>query len=158
MTNLCIVVMQGCITKDAELKKTRGGNSYCTFSIVVNRDVKNGEQWEEHASFFNLALWGNRAEKISPYLKKGVKIEVKGHLEQYRWDDNGDKKSRIDIKVENLYLLTKAKDSPLIPHPADSENSSEASAEEAQPAFDESVQDELGSFDFSTEGYEGDIF
>ena len=109
MTNLNFLVLQGCLTKDAQLKKTSGGKSYALFTLVVNEDRKHGEQWEEYANFFNLSLWVTRAEKLAPYLKKGVRVEVTGRLEQTRWDDNGDRKSRIDIRIEKLYFLSKAK-------------------------------------------------
>ena len=66
MTNLNKVILQGCVTKDAELKTTSTGKSYSSFIIVVNRDYKNGETWTEKANFFYLTLWGTRAENLTP--------------------------------------------------------------------------------------------
>ena len=163
MTNLNLAVLEGCITKDAELKKIQNGKSYCVFTLVVNRDHKVGEEWAEQASFFNLSLWGTRAEKTFKYLKKGMRIAIQGYLEQSRWDDNGEKKSRIDIRITNLHFLSKiSKGDSALPEnaPAPQNTANAASKGEAQEAFDESVQNELSSFDFSadSDSYDGEIF
>lgn len=148
MTNLNLTVLEGCVTKDAELKKSKSGKSYCIFTIVVNRDHKVGEEFVEGASFFNLSLWGNRAEKTSPFLKKGMRLAIEGYLEQSRWDDNGEKKSRIDVRIERLHFLSKVNK---IPAPS-AGNASNVQEETAPASFNE--------YEFSEEGesYDGDIF
>ena len=107
MTNLNKVILQGCVTKDAELKKTSTGKTYSSFIIVVNRDYKNGETWTEKANFFYLTLWGTRAENLTPYLKKGLKLNVEGYLEQNRYEKNGIKESRTEVRIEKLFMLSK---------------------------------------------------
>ena len=154
MTNLNLVVLEGCIAKGAELKKTAGGKTYSVFTLVVNRDHKIGEEWAEQASFFNLSLWGTRAEKTTPYLKKGMRIAIQGYLEQSRWDDNGEKKSRIDVRVTNLHFLSKI-NKPVI---SDTTEEINAPVQEVQTALDETGQNELDSFDFGEESDSGDIF
>ena len=138
MTNLNFSVLQGCLTKDAQLKTSSGGKTYALFTLVVNEDRKHGEQWTEYANFFTVAYWGSRAEKIAPYLKKGVKVELTGKLEQTRWDDNGDKRSRIDFRPERVYLLSKAKAEPSESAPDDVDDGLSA---------DEAFADEISTFD-----------
>lgn len=143
MTNLNLCVLQGCIVKDAELKKTVNGKSYCSFSLAVNSDRKEGDEWIEDTSFFLFTLWGVRAEKLYMYLKKGLKIEIVGKLTQTRWDDNGDKKSRIDIKIGEIHFLSKIKsdsgsENREVEH-IDFENSSENSDSEHIDLDDEGL-------------------
>ena len=115
MTNLNKVILQGCVTKDAELKKTSTGKTYSSFIIVVNRDYKNGETWTEKANFFYLTLWGTRAENLTPYLKKGLKLNVEGYLEQNRYEKNGIKESRTEVRIEKLFMLSKSMAADNIP-------------------------------------------
>jgi len=144
MTNLNVLVIEGCITKAAELKKTANGKSFCVFTLVVNRDHKSGENWEEHASFFNISLWGTKAEKTSQYLKKGMRVAIEGYLEQSRWaDTDGTNKSRIDIRVVNLRFLSKI---------------IKTDQQKTQGALDEATQNEFEDYDYSDDSYDGDIF
>lgn len=118
MTNLNKVILQGCLTKDAELKKTSTGKTYSSFIIVVNRDYKNGETWTEKANFFYLTLWGARAENLTPYLKRGLKVNVEGYLDQNRYEKNGIKESRTEVRIEKLFMLSKSMAADNIPAPA----------------------------------------
>ena len=118
MTNLNKVILQGCVTKDAELKTTSTGKTYSSFIIVVNRDYKNGETWTEKANFFYLTLWGARAENLTPYLKKGLKLNVEGYLEQNRYEKNGIQESRTEVRIEKLYLIPRSKATENIPENA----------------------------------------
>ena len=62
------VVLIGRLTRDAELKYTTSGFAISNFSVAVNRRRKNGEQWIEEASFFEINLYGKSAESLKPYL------------------------------------------------------------------------------------------
>lgn len=121
MTNLNKVILQGCVTKDAELKKTSTGKTYSSFIIVVNRDYKNGETWTEKANFFYLTLWGPRAENLTPYLKKGLKLNVEGYLDQNRYEKNGIQESRTEVRIEKLYLIPRSKATENIPETSGNE-------------------------------------
>ena len=56
MADLNHVVLIGRLTRDAELKYTSNGQAVCKFSIAVNRRKKNGDQWEDEASFFDIVF------------------------------------------------------------------------------------------------------
>jgi single-strand DNA-binding protein len=101
--NSCTVV--GRLTRDAELKHTNGGSAVTKFSIAVNRSVKKGEQWEEEASFFDVSLWGRRAESLNQYLTRGSRVAVIGELRQDRWEQDGQSRSRVFIHANNIQLL-----------------------------------------------------
>ncbi|MDR1231792.1 MAG: single-stranded DNA-binding protein [Spirochaetaceae bacterium] len=105
MTDLNRVVLVGRLTRDAEMKFTPGGLAVSKFSIAVNRSRKVGDQWEEEASFFDATLWGRSAESLSQYLIKGKQIALDGELRQDRWEQDGQKRSKVEIIVNNLQLL-----------------------------------------------------
>jgi single-strand DNA-binding protein len=102
-----MVALIGRLTRDAELKYTSGGTAVCKFSVAVNRKKKDGDNWVDEASFFDVVLWGRQGEALNQYLVKGKQIGVNGELRQERWQDrdSGQGRSRIEIVADNIQLL-----------------------------------------------------
>jgi single-strand DNA-binding protein len=99
------VVLIGRLTRDSELKYTSGGAAVCKFSIAVNRTRKQGDEFVEEANFFDINLWGRQAEAIQKYLEKGKQVAVQGELRQDRWEQNGQNRSKVEIRAFNVQLL-----------------------------------------------------
>ncbi len=99
------VTIVGRLTRDAELKYTNGGSAVTKFSLAVNRSRKDGDQWVEEASFFDVSLWGRRGESLNQYLQRGTRIAVTGELRQDRWEQDGQSRSRVFIHANNIQLL-----------------------------------------------------
>ncbi|MBE6345344.1 MAG: single-stranded DNA-binding protein [Spirochaetaceae bacterium] len=99
------VVLIGRLTRDAELKYTTSGFAISNFSVAVNRRRKNGEQWIEEASFFEINLYGKSAESLKPYLLKGKQVAIDGELRQDRWEQDGQPRSKVVISANNVQLL-----------------------------------------------------
>ena len=98
-------VIVGRLTRDAELMYTNSGTALCKMSIAVNRSIKKGDKWEDEASFFDVALWGKRGEALNVYLVKGQQVAIEGSLRQERWEQDGNKRSRVSIDASNIQLL-----------------------------------------------------
>ena len=105
MADVNKVVVIGRLTRGIELKVTSGGMAIGSISIAVNRRTKNGEQWVEEASFFDVSLFGKSAEGLAPYLLKGKQIAVEGELRQDRWQQDGQNRSKVYISASNVQLL-----------------------------------------------------
>jgi single-strand DNA-binding protein len=99
------VVLVGRLTRDAELKYTSGGTAVCKFAVAVNRRRKSNDQWIEEVSFFDIVLWGRRGEALQQYLSKGTQVAVQGELRQDRWEQNGQKRSKVEIYAQDIQLL-----------------------------------------------------
>ena len=99
------VFLVGRLTRDMELTHTANGYSIGKLSLAVNRRRKVGEQWEDEASFFDLNLWGRRAESLERYLQKGTQVAVQGQLRQDRWEQDGQRRSRVVVELSNIQLL-----------------------------------------------------
>lgn len=102
------VVMVGRLTRDVggvDFAYTAGGGACANASIAVNRSRKQGEQWVDEVSFFDVTIWGKTAENLRPYLTKGKLIGVDGFLKQDRWEKDGQRFSKIRIVAENVQLL-----------------------------------------------------
>ena len=99
------VTIVGRLTKDAELKYTNSGTAQSRFSVASGYSEKKGESWEERVSYFDLNLWGTRAEKLTQYLTKGQQVVVTGQLRQRRWEKDGQTHSQVGIQVEDIQLV-----------------------------------------------------
>ena len=98
-------LLVGRLVRDAELMYTNNGTAVCKFSLAVNRSKKQGDQWIEEVNFFDLVMFGRRAESLNQYLVKGTQIAVEGKLRQDRWEQDGIKRSKVIIEVDNIQLL-----------------------------------------------------
>ena len=96
MTDFNLVVVEGRLVRDADLKYSKDGKPFTTFSIASN--YWNGK--EEAANFFDVVAF----EELK--LSKGDKIRVQGVLRQDTWEKEGQKMSKIKIiagKVDKLF-------------------------------------------------------
>jgi single-strand DNA-binding protein len=105
MSDINHVVLVGRLTRDAELKFTNSGFAIAKLSLAVNRRVKKEDSWQEEANFFDAVMMGKRAEALAQYLQKGKQIAVEGELRQDRWEQDGQRRSRVEIFVTNIQLL-----------------------------------------------------
>lgn len=95
----------GRITKDCTFGYLNSGSAKADFSIAVNDKKKNGNEWVDEVSYFNLTVWGKTAENLKPYLVKGRQVAIDGKLKQDRWEKDGKTQSAIKIIVENIQIL-----------------------------------------------------
>ena len=110
MQDLNHVVLIGRLTQDLGADERSfgyvgNGQARANVSIAVNRSKKNGDQWVDEVSYFNVTIWGKTAENLKPYLTKGKQICVEGHLKQDRWEKDGQKQSRVSIVADQVQLL-----------------------------------------------------
>jgi len=106
-------IITGNLTRDPELRNTPNGASVCSFSVAVNRTYRDasGEQ-KEDVSFIDCSAWGKLGEMIAQYAKKGTGVLVSGRLDQRSWEDKttGQKRSRVEIVVEDFNFTGAARD------------------------------------------------
>jgi len=105
MRDVNMVVLVGRLTRDAELKYTNSGQAICRFGIAVNRSRKQGDQWVDEASFFDVDYWGKGGEAVKQYLVKGKQVAVEGELRQDRWEQDGQTRSKVVVAASNVQLL-----------------------------------------------------
>lgn len=110
MSNINSVIIAGRLTKDAELRATKGGTPVLTFSVAVNESKHNKQtdEWDDVPSFFDVVLYGKRAESLSGFLTKGIKVTTQGRLSQRSWEKDGQKHSRIEIVASMVELPPRA--------------------------------------------------
>ncbi len=101
------VILVGNLTRDIELRYTPSGTAVGNTGIATSRKFKSADgQQKEEVCFVDLTFFGRTAEIANQYLRKGSKVLVEGRLKYDTWQDqNGGKRSKHSITVENMTML-----------------------------------------------------
>lgn len=99
--------ISGNLTRDAELRVAASGTQILTFTVAVNERRKVGENWEDYPNFVGCVMFGTRAEKLAQWLTKGTKVCVEGKLHFSSWEDNGTKRSKLEIIADEIEFMSK---------------------------------------------------
>ena len=99
------VMLIGRITRDPELRQIQSGVSVVSFGLAVGRSYMASGERREETSFFDCTAWGKLAEIVANYTNKGKQVAVTGRLQQRSWEQDGQRRSKVEIVVENLQLL-----------------------------------------------------
>ena len=104
MSNGNTVTLVGNVTRDPELRFTPAGQANASFGLAVNRRWQNRQtnEWEEAVSFFDVVCWREMAENAAESLSKGSRVIVTGRLEQRQWEQEGQKRSKIEVVADEI--------------------------------------------------------
>ncbi len=137
------VIVSGNLTRDPDLRSTASGLPVLGFGVAVNdrrRNQQTGE-WEDYPNFIDCTMFGARAESLSRYLTKGTKVTIEGKLRWSQWERDGQKRSKIEIIVDELEFMSarngQAAGAPAAPMAAPAVTSAPAA-----PMVDASVYDD----------------
>ena len=102
------VFLVGNLGRDAEERRTSGGNAMSTFSLATTdtwTDKSSGQR-QERTEWHRVVVWGRQAESLQPYLTKGKQICVEGRLQTREWNDrDGNKRYTTEINADRITLL-----------------------------------------------------
>ena len=97
---MIIAIAAGRLARDAELRNTQSGTTVCSFTIAC--DAGYGDK--KRTEWVKVALFGKRADGLSPYLKKGTALTVQGETKSNGWTKDGEAKSEIEIFADKITL------------------------------------------------------
>ena len=106
------VQLIGRLGQDPEVKQTKNGRTLARFSLATTEIYKNsqGERTEE-TQWHPIVVWGERAETVSKYLRKGKEVALEGKLIHRTYDDaDGNKKYITEVVVNEFMMLGKKED------------------------------------------------
>jgi single-strand DNA-binding protein len=79
MSNLITMNVTGRIGREPKLKTTAGGSSVLNFSVASSRSVKKESgDYHDETIWFDVAVWGARADGLAKVLAKGDLVSVSG--------------------------------------------------------------------------------
>lgn len=132
------VTLLGNLTRDPELRTTPNGRSVCSFSLAVNRSWKGADgTTQEAVDFFDCVAWAKAGELIAQYTQKGRALLVSGRLQSRSWEQDGQKRSKVEVVVEDFNFISDGRGGGA---PA-SQPSSSSSTSSSKKSSDKSSED-----------------
>lgn len=100
------VILMGNLTRDPELRQTPNGQSVCSFSLALNRSYKGSDgNWQEATDYIDIVAWGPLGERVAQYLTKGRPCLVNGRLQSRSWEQDGQKRSKVEVVAQDVTFL-----------------------------------------------------
>jgi single-strand DNA-binding protein len=100
------VILMGNLTRDPELRTTPNGHSVCSFSLALNRSYKSADgDWQEATDYIDVVAWAALGERVAQYLSKGRPCLVNGRLQSRSWDQDGQKRSKVEVVANDVTFL-----------------------------------------------------
>jgi single-strand DNA-binding protein len=101
---------------------TTSGTKVLHNSVAVSEVYKG----EKKTDFFDITAFGEKADIIEKFFKKGHPILLEGKLKQEKWEKDGKKNSKVLIWVDNIVFTEnkrsnspqKQDDTPVVSQPA----------------------------------------
>lgn len=100
-----IVVLQGRLTKDVEVRYTDTGKVVANFTLAVNRPFadKGGQR---EADFIPIVLWNKTAEVAGNNVHKGDRLLVEGRIQVRNYTDkNGVKRYITEVVGDRIEFI-----------------------------------------------------
>lgn len=103
------VCISGFLTRDPELRATAAGTQVLSFGIAVNDRRKNPQtgEWEDYPNYIDCTMFGTRAEAVGRYISKGSKVAIEGKLRYSSWERDGQKRSKLEVIVDEIEFMSK---------------------------------------------------
>src|SRR5579884_415737 len=100
------VTLMGNLTRDPELRQTPTGQNVTSFSLALNRSYKDASgEWQEATDYIDCVCWGPLAERVAQYLTKGCRSLVQGRLQSRSWEQDGQKRSKVEVLANDVTFL-----------------------------------------------------
>lgn len=98
------IVLHGRLVRDPELRRTQSGTAVCSFTVAVDRDVKN-QDGTRTTDFIDCVAWRGTAEHLCKFFTKGSLVICEGRLALRDWTDrDGNSRRSAEVQVNNLYF------------------------------------------------------
>lgn len=110
--NINRVAISGNLTRDPDYKVSASGMGILNFSIASNARQKNSQtgEWEDYANYVDCVKFGSGTDYLSQHIHKGSKVVVEGRLHYSSWERDGQKRSKLEIVVDNLDFVSPKSD------------------------------------------------
>lgn len=103
-------VFKGNLGADAELKTSKGGTPYLSFTVAnsTSRKLDNGEWETTNTTWKRVTTWDN-LDALTPHLKKGAAVLVEGYEELRTWQkEDGSEGYSLDVTARCVAVIPRA--------------------------------------------------
>lgn len=115
-------VFKGNLGADAELKTSKSGTPYLSFTVAnsTNRKLDNGEWETTNTTWKRVTAWDN-LDALTPHLKKGTAVLIEGYEELRTWQkEDGGEGYSLDVTARCVAVIPRAQvqTNPVAAYPA----------------------------------------
>jgi single-strand DNA-binding protein len=98
----------GNLGNDPEAKYSQGGALFLRFNVATNGRVKSQSgEWEDKTEWLRVTVFGQRAETLNQYLRKGTRVYVAGRLEARPWtDQQGGVRAGLELVADVVEFMS----------------------------------------------------
>jgi single-strand DNA-binding protein len=98
MNNVSLI---GNLATEVELRDIGEDKKVASFLLAVNRGGRDAG-----ADFVSVSAWDRQAELCAEYLTKGQRVGVAGRLRSHSWDDEGKRRTRVEVVAQKVDFLS----------------------------------------------------
>ena len=95
-----VVTLIGNLATEVELREVGPEKRVASFVLAVDRVSREGG-----ADFVSVSAWDRQAELCAEYLGKGRRIAVDGRLRSRSWEEEGKRRSAIEVVARRIEFL-----------------------------------------------------
>ena len=141
------VTLIGNLTRDPEMRATSGGDEVCRFGLALGYSYNTDEGRRDGVDFVDVVAWGPLASIVSTYCHKGKQVMVSGKLKSSSWEQDGQKRSKLEVRASDVLLLGSGP-------AADGDNQASPAKEKPKAASKASSETdyEVEDYDYEAEG------
>jgi len=101
------ITVKGNLGKDPELKFSKAGKAWISFSIGYTPREKKDDQWiDGETMWFRIIQFGEKAETAADNLAKGDTVIVTGNLKQSTFTDKeGNQRTGLEITADEVGIV-----------------------------------------------------
>ena len=105
MANDTPLTIVGNLVEDPILRFTGQGVPVANLTIASTPRTfdKNANEWKDGETLFlRCSIWREAAENVAESLKKGQRVIASGRLVQRNWEQDGQKRSAVEMQLEEI--------------------------------------------------------
>ena len=98
----------GNLGSDPDLRYSANGSPLLRFNVASNYRTRTPEgEYQDRTQWVRVTVASNRAESLSPYLKKGSRVYVEGRLEARPWtDQQGQIRAGLEVLANEVQFMS----------------------------------------------------
>jgi single-strand DNA-binding protein len=98
----------GNLGSDPDMRYSASGSPFLRFNVASNYRTRTPEgEWQDRTEWVRVTVFGQRAETLSQYLKKGSRVYVEGRLEARPWtDQQGQIRSGLEVMASDVEFMS----------------------------------------------------
>ncbi len=102
----------GNLGNEPEMRYAASGSPLLRFNVACNGRSKNeAGEWVDETTWVRVTVFGQRAETLSQYLKKGSRVYVEGRLEARPWTgQNGKIGAGLEVMANEVQFMSARND------------------------------------------------